>query len=242
MHNIGHIFAIYTAVLNIATHAIPQKFPVEKLWEGAPSFSLLQNFLLLEELDTHRHTKTSDDEVLVLEIDPGSERFALEFHCVAIALNSGELFFADIDLQIQFGKTTMVTGPIACGKTTILRTILGELVPVAGLITSDCESMGYSAQRTWLPPIQVRQIIIGGHAYFAERYRSVLIACCLDVDILQWPEGDSTVIGDPKYILTNSVKQRLVSTSCAIPNYPFLQCMAGIGTSDIPRAITPGPG
>ena len=55
--------------------------------------------------------------------------------------SSDQSIFNGVDIQIKRGKVTAIMGPSGCGKTTLLRLIGGQLMPEAGSILLDGESI-----------------------------------------------------------------------------------------------------
>lgn len=60
----------------------------------------------------------------------------------------GKPLFERADLTLQRGRCTAIIGPNGCGKTTLLRVILGELSPVAGSVERAGFRTGYFSQET----------------------------------------------------------------------------------------------
>lgn len=171
----------------------------------------IQRFLLLQELNT----ESSQEDPEPLEQSDGGHNtdYAVQFVDVTIEAANEEIILQDVNLEIQQSSITMVSGPIGCGKTTLLRAILREMKPKSGRISVAFTVAAYCAQTTWVPALTIRQIILAGCSYVLERYRDVLVACCLDADLLLWPDGDQTSARTLGFRFTRSLKQRLVSFS-----------------------------
>ena len=73
-------------------------------------------------------------------------RLALEVQGLSKGYDGAPLF-ADLDLRIEVGERVAVIGPNGIGKSTLLRTLVGELAPDAGDIKwSENANVGYFAQ------------------------------------------------------------------------------------------------
>lgn len=117
----------------------------------------------------------------------------------------------NVSFQAAPGKILGLTGPVGAGKTTLLLAILGELAlggeeGGAGqgqgqgkkppVVVTPPSAIAYAAQEPWILTGSVRDNIVMGRRFDAERYRAVLKAACLAPDLRQWEHGDHTVIGD----------------------------------------------
>ncbi|KAK8047506.1 P-loop containing nucleoside triphosphate hydrolase protein [Apiospora saccharicola] len=139
-----------------------------------------------------------------------------------------------LNLQIPSGGLTMVIGPIASGKSTLLKGILGETPLRRGLVQlaaatcsrstthktdnhtppplhspSSSSSIAFCDQKPWLANETLRANVIGFQHFDAAWYAAVIRACALEEDFQQFPEGDQIVIGSNGLSLSGGQKQRV---------------------------------
>ena len=61
-----------------------------------------------------------------------------------------QLTIKNISLKVPVSSLTMITGPVACGKTTLLKGILGETPVTEGRLELSSSSMAWCEQSPWL--------------------------------------------------------------------------------------------
>ncbi|KAJ2451289.1 hypothetical protein EV183_003698 [Coemansia sp. RSA 2336] len=124
-------------------------------------------------------------------------------------------------LNVEFPREGMsiVAGPTGSGKSSLLAALVGEMslvrgrimVPVAridgGVLAID--DVAYVAQEAWLRNATIRENILFGEPYDAQRYESVLRACALKPDLRILRAGDATEIGERGVTLSGGQKQRV---------------------------------
>lgn len=117
----------------------------------------------------------------------------------------------DINLNIPKGQLSMVVGPIASGKSTLCRVILGEAIMSDGLLTlaSKSRRIGYCDQKPFLTNETIRRNILGFSSYDSHRYKTVIEATMLAADLMKLPQGDETRIGSNGLSLSGGQKQRV---------------------------------
>nr|RBQ90592.1 hypothetical protein FVER53263_09941 [Fusarium verticillioides] len=115
-----------------------------------------------------------------------------------------------VNMTIPSSYLTAIVGPVASGKSTLCKAILGE-VPFATGSTAVLGStvIGYCDQQPFLTNISIRDNIIGNSHFDDKRYSSVIHATMLDRDIANLPQGDSTVIGSGGIALSGGQRQRV---------------------------------
>jgi len=117
-----------------------------------------------------------------------------------------------VNLRIQKGTLTIITGVIGTGKTTLLKAILGAIECEQGRVLVGTKRMAYCSQTPWLPNGTIRQAICGYHEHQSideTWYKTVIKACALDYDISTLPNGDQTVYGSRGVTLSGGQKQRV---------------------------------
>jgi len=71
------------------------------------------------------------------------------------------------------------------------------------------EGVAYVSQTAWLQNATIRDNILFGSEYDEERYRKVVDACALKVDLDMFEAGDRTEVGEKGITLSGGQKQRL---------------------------------
>ena len=125
------------------------------------------------------------------------------------------------DMSLRIGQNhhlTVVLGPVGCGKSTILKAILGEATIFSGSVWISSKELAYCDQSPWVSNGSVRENIVSGTDFDAAWYNTVIHACALQVDLLQLSDGDATNVGSKGVSLSGGQKQRLVRTASA-PDY-----------------------
>ncbi|XP_078661499.1 ATP-binding cassette sub-family C member 5-like [Branchiostoma floridae x Branchiostoma belcheri] len=114
----------------------------------------------------------------------------------------------DIDLTILKGALLGVCGSVGAGKSSLIAAILREMRTVQGGVAVDGD-IAYVAQQAWIQNATVRDNILLGKPFDANRYEMTVQACCLKQDFEQLPGGDMTEIGERGINLSGGQKQRI---------------------------------
>ena len=166
--------------------------------------------------------------------DGNDETTAVTIDAAHIGWGADKFHMSDVQLKIPAGKLTIVVGPIASGKSTLCKALLGEVPfyqaaagrPVLqlknGLLPSGGQRVGYCDQEPFLFNATVRENIIGIVApddvaenaqptppFDDARYREAISAAMLLSDLAQLPEGDRTKVGSNGITLSGGQRQRV---------------------------------
>jgi ATP-binding cassette subfamily C (CFTR/MRP) protein 1 len=118
---------------------------------------------------------------------------------------------ADVSFDIQPGHLTMIVGPVASGKSSLLRGLLGEIPSSKGNVYNGLAHAAFVDQTLWIQNCSIRDNIVGVRDFEPEWYASVVQACALDTDIESLSEGDGTNAGSAGSALSGGQKLRIVS-------------------------------
>ncbi|OAA53807.1 ABC transporter, transmembrane domain, type 1 [Niveomyces insectorum RCEF 264] len=127
-----------------------------------------------------------------------------------------------IDLDIASAQLTIVVGPVASGKSTLCKALLGETPAFEGRLRVDLQAadgrprrIGYCDQTPYLANASIRDNIVGfteasGVSLVDEaRYSEAVRATMLLPDLALLPRGDRTKVGSNGITLSGGQKQRV---------------------------------
>ena len=126
-----------------------------------------------------------------------------------------KLCLRDMNFSIRSSRLTMVIGPVASGKSTLCKVLLGETPAAQGEVLMKggrflSGRVGYTDQTPYLTNATIRENIIGFAPFNQERYDQVIYAAMLWYDLTELlPQGDRTVVGSKGITLSGGQKQRI---------------------------------
>ncbi|KAH9715829.1 multidrug resistance-associated protein 11 [Citrus sinensis] len=113
-----------------------------------------------------------------------------------------------VSLCLPKGSLVAVIGEVGSGKSSLLNSILGEMMLTHGSIHAS-GSIAYVPQVPWILSGTIRDNILFGKNYDPQRYSETLKACTLDVDISLMVGGDMAYIGEKGVNLSGGQRARL---------------------------------
>ena len=101
----------------------------------------------------------------------------------------------DINMEVKTGKLVAVVGQVGAGKTSLISALLGEMEKATGQVNTHGR-IAYIPQQAWIQNCTLRDNILFGKSYEADRYSKIVGACAMKPDLAMLPGGDSTEIGE----------------------------------------------
>ncbi len=134
----------------------------------------------------------------------------------------------DATLDFPIGKLSVITGKTGSGKSLLLAALLGEVKLLSGTIRmpplpqfdDSAEHIpesewiipqltAFVSQTPWIEGGTVKENIVFGVPFVADRYRRVLAACALEKDIELLVDGDETEVGPKGVTLSGGQRWRV---------------------------------
>lgn len=208
--------------------------PTAKLISAIPStastigcFDRIQAFLLLKPKIDQRNLQIASSSASGISADGGIE---MKTFAVASTESSSAVIQAEgisirpepeaapiltnVNLSVAPGSLTVIVGPVAAGKSTLIKAFLGELpIEQGGTLTvAECRT-SYCSQSPWLPNVTLKAAIIGpiteACPYDEAKYQKCLQLCDLDHDISLFEDGDLTELGSNGSALSGGQQHRI---------------------------------
>ena len=199
---------VFTSLSFFNTLRVPfSKLPksLRDVLDGISCLERIQDFLLEPELAF----ADKKDEI-------GSQSHqGIMFRNASLSYGRGAgLVLSNINLNVPAGSLMMVAGPVASGKSNLLKSILGDLTVREGVCFVS-PSKAYVPQAPWTALGTVRENILFGKDYDEVHYKKVLHACALETDLKIMEDGDQTWIGERGGNLSGGQKQRIALARAA---------------------------
>lgn len=141
---------------------------------------------------------------------PSRDQERIQVHDASFGWHEDQDILKNVNATVAGGELTAVVGPVASGKTTFCKALLGEIPFIQGSVSvSPGSRFAYCDQQPFLSNATLRRNIIGYAPFSHSRYSQVIQATMLDVDFDTLPEGDQTVIGSGGIALSGGQRQRV---------------------------------
>lgn len=170
----------------------------------------------------------SEMDVLQAQLPAGAGQPTIFISNATFKAEDGTELLKDIDMTVRASSVNMIVSRVGGGKSSLLKAMIGELVPESGLVVAASYSSAYCDQTPWLLNTTVKQNVIGQSPYDEQWYSTVFEACALEQDASMLPNGDATIVGSGGVALSGGQKQRLVSArqACHFPPANNLKALA----------------
>ncbi|KAI8633828.1 putative ABC transporter [Xylariaceae sp. FL1651] len=201
------------AILGMVTHPANMVMTIVPRALGAlAGFERIQTYLLTAPLHDQRgmlaasntqSTSWGSRNVQQTKVDPA-------ILIQDLNVGASPAILKHLHFKADRGSFTVISGPVASGKSTLLRAILGETAPTNGSISLSTKRIGYCAQDPWLPNGTIKEAITGiCNNYDNLWYQKVVKACCLTKDFNSLSMGDATPVGNRGLNLSGGQRQRV---------------------------------
>ena len=114
----------------------------------------------------------------------------------------------NVCLSVDKGDLVFITGPVGCGKSSILYSILREIPLLKGTISCDGK-VAWLGQQPWVFSGTIRENILFGELLDPQKYHAILHACDLHRDLQKFPDEDMTLIGERGIVLSGGQRTRV---------------------------------
>lgn len=207
--------------------AIPQELP--RIRAGWNSAGELDAFLRKEEMKDSQFVSSS---VLSLR------NATITWHTKGNDTAAFQL--RNVQAEFPAGELSIVTGKTGSGKSLLLSALAGEAKILSGDICRPCSSKSehteeYHAenwtkpgsfalvsQNPWMDNATIQDNILFGLPMDAQRYSHVLYCCALDKDLLNFKDGDMTVITIKGVSLSGGQRSRIALARALYSRASFL--------------------
>ncbi|KAM5475676.1 hypothetical protein MauCBS54593_001368 [Microsporum audouinii] len=228
-----HAFTSLSVITLVSQPASLLMYAINESAAMKGCFDRLQKFLLTPAGSDGRGafavTKSTSDDASVPKTD--SDVSTGKFDAIQVQqatvrpAPAADPALTQVSMNCPQASLTIVVGPVGCGKTTLLRAVLGEVPCDEGTITLSSKRAAFCAQAPWLPNGTIKDVISG----FCEEgqiddvwLHTVIHACALDEDILQLPQVENTVIGSRGVTLSGGQKQRVALARAVYTRYDII--------------------
>ncbi|KAK0612146.1 ABC transporter [Immersiella caudata] len=195
---------------------------VPQILAAAASVSRVQEFLESEshvdvrsDVEEQEQNVQSSDSAVTPEKNADASKQPANFVIRAKNCNLGwkpdGWALENITLSLSKSSFTLLLGPVASGKSTLCKALLGEIPLLNGSmeISQPRRRIAYCDQDPFLFNTTIRENIIGVDTFHSPWYEEVVRACHLDEDFASLPERDHTRVGSKGSALSGGQRRRV---------------------------------
>eukprot|EP00834_Sanchytrium_tribonematis_P003442 NODE_132_length_16614_cov_0.935392.p1 type:complete len:963 gc:universal NODE_132_length_16614_cov_0.935392:13581-16469(+) len=119
-----------------------------------------------------------------------------------------KVILKELNIKIRKGGLAVIVGSVGSGKSSILQAIIGEMRRLHGDVELN-GTVGYAPQIAWIMNGSLKDNILFGLPFDADRYKNAVNFSCLKHDLEILPDGDRTEIGEKGINLSGGQKARV---------------------------------
>lgn len=155
------------------------------------------------------HTADSSDTISSDTSTSGTE--AITVRNATFGWTEEKDVLCNISCAFKQFHLTMIVGPVASGKSSLCKALLGEISFVKGsvMFSRALTEIAFCDQTAWLINGSVQKNILGFSNFDGPWYNAVINAVALNHDLSTFPDGDETIIGSGGITLSGGQKQRV---------------------------------
>ncbi|TQV93036.1 ABC multidrug transporter [Cordyceps javanica] len=197
----------YLVLLTLPLGIVFQQIPL--LIGAVACIGRIQDFFARETHEDYRMVFVNDQPSS--EGESMHDGYAIEIVNGKFGWETDKPVLQDVNVAIPQSSLVIVVGPVASGKSTFCKALLGESAYHEGSVTfrPGSPQIGYCDQTPFLFNGSIRDNILGHSEFDAERYSEVTEATALRFDIDNLPQGDRTNIGSDGITLSGGQRQRV---------------------------------
>nr|CCA18266.1 MultidrugResistance like protein 1 putative [Albugo laibachii Nc14] len=219
---LGNVLDVATALTSLALFDI-LRFPlfmlpnvINNLVEATVSTKRLRDFLMEEEYEAVGSGDLKSVGVRIVGADLSWNR-DFNANCTSVDSRDGTIVarkteatavLRDINLEARPGDLIAIVGHVGEGKSTLLSGILGDARASRGSVSLR-GSVCYVAQQPFIQNASIRDNILFGQPFDANKYDEALRVSCLTKDLKIFPGGDQTEIGEKGINLSGGQRTRV---------------------------------
>ncbi|KAJ6779285.1 hypothetical protein PWT90_07900 [Aphanocladium album] len=191
---------------------------------GMGSFDRIQAFLVAGTQRDETPLQTTDplsDQAMELGTMQGADLVVLQGGSFRYG-RDGECQLNDLTFTLKRSEVVAVTGSLSCGKSTLLKAVLGEISRTAGQLRIQATSVAYCQQTPYIFNGTIQSNIIGNAYADLVWLKTVLYSCDLVSDVNSLPDGLETVVGTSGLQLSGGQKQRVALARALFPKPELL--------------------
>jgi ABC-type bacteriocin/lantibiotic exporter with double-glycine peptidase domain len=207
------LISIFTNPLLTFIQSLP------KLLQSLGSFQRIEEYCLIEPAVMSDDqdfplpdSQSNDAELSIRNTGANDDTCLFKFRNANISWTSETETVLE-NLCLEIGKSiTMIIGPVGCGKSALLETIIGETHLKDGTTTAPLTHVAYCSQKPWIVNNTIKFNITNGSKDIDQKWYDFTIwACALEEDLKTIPEGDRFQTGSNGISLSGGQKHRVVS-------------------------------
>ena len=194
----AYVTISYVNILRLPMVILP--YMVIGLVQCKVSLDRLNHFMNNDELDP--------SAVLKGPVDADDDAVSVEGGNFKWDLAESRNTLQDVDIKVGRNSLTAVVGAVGSGKSSLISAILGDMEKETGTVKVNGK-VAYVPQQAWMLNATLKDNILFGKPFDADRYNKVIEACSLKSDLEILPGGDQTEIGEKGINLSGGQKQRI---------------------------------